>query len=110
MSMSADSTRRTGHNTNGAASVVLNMCRPAMLGVSFLRLLEPHALASGEGMGLHWQDWLEDFEHFMKGSQVTDAVQQFIASRNLIGKEIGQIIKELLTRHAIIISRGLQGA
>ncbi|KAJ1105521.1 hypothetical protein NDU88_002927 [Pleurodeles waltl] len=53
--------------------------------------------ARGGGMGLHWQDWLEDFKDFMKGSQVTDPVQQLIVLCNLIGKEVGQIIKELLT-------------
>ncbi|KAJ1097393.1 hypothetical protein NDU88_002513 [Pleurodeles waltl] len=33
----------------------------------------------------------------MKGSQVTDPVQQLIALHNLIGKEVEQIIKELPT-------------
>ncbi|KAJ1101195.1 hypothetical protein NDU88_006267 [Pleurodeles waltl] len=33
----------------------------------------------------------------MKGSQVTDPVQQLIGLRNLTGKEVGQIIKELAT-------------
>ncbi|KAJ1203403.1 hypothetical protein NDU88_007190 [Pleurodeles waltl] len=80
------------------------MYRPAILGVSFLRPLEPLALVSGGGMGLRWQDWLEDFEDFMKGSQVTDLVQQIIALCNLIGEEVGQIIKEL--PKDIIISRG----
>ncbi|KAJ1081631.1 hypothetical protein NDU88_001809 [Pleurodeles waltl] len=48
-------------------------------------------------MGLHWQDWLEDFEDFIKGSKVTDSVQQLTALGNLIGKDIGQVIKELQT-------------
>ncbi|KAJ1117482.1 hypothetical protein NDU88_005682 [Pleurodeles waltl] len=33
----------------------------------------------------------------MKGSQLTEPSQQFIALCNLIGKAVGQIIKELLT-------------
>ncbi|KAJ1109809.1 hypothetical protein NDU88_007167 [Pleurodeles waltl] len=48
-------------------------------------------------MGLGRKDWLEYFEDFMKGPQVTDPGQQLIALRNLFGKEVGQIIKELLT-------------
>ncbi|KAJ1192485.1 hypothetical protein NDU88_001792, partial [Pleurodeles waltl] len=58
---------------------------------------EPLILVSGGGLGLRWQDWLEDFRVFMKGSQVTDPVQQLIALHTLIGKEVGQIIKELPT-------------
>ena len=50
---------------------------------------------SGGGMGLRWQDWLDDFEDFMKGSQITDPEQCLIALRNLVRKEAGQIIKEL---------------
>ncbi|KAJ1203427.1 hypothetical protein NDU88_007213 [Pleurodeles waltl] len=73
------------------------MYRPTILGFSFLRPLEPLALVSGGGMGLRWQDWLEVFEDFMKGSQVTDLVQQIIVPRNLVGEEVGQIIKELPT-------------
>ncbi|KAJ1090495.1 hypothetical protein NDU88_003627 [Pleurodeles waltl] len=92
MSTSADSTQHTGQNTDGTAYVALNIYRPAILGVLILRPPEPLALVSGGGMGLHWQDWLEDF---MKGSQVTDPVQQLIALRNLNGTEVGQIIKEL---------------
>ncbi|KAJ1117524.1 hypothetical protein NDU88_005723 [Pleurodeles waltl] len=52
-------------------------------------------------MGLRLQDWLKDFEDFMKGSQVTDPVQQLIALRNIIGKEVGQIIKEL-QKHTLL--------
>ncbi|KAJ1110939.1 hypothetical protein NDU88_008285 [Pleurodeles waltl] len=66
-------------------------------GVPFPHPPEPLTLVSGEGMGLCWQDCLEDFEDFMKESQDTDPAQQFIALHNLIGKEVGQIIKELLT-------------
>ncbi|KAJ1113426.1 hypothetical protein NDU88_001672 [Pleurodeles waltl] len=103
--MSPDSTRHTGHNTDGVASVVLSspphaMCRQAIMGVSFLCPPEPLTLVLGGGMGCRWQDWLEDFKDFMKGSQVTDPVQQLIALRNLIGKEVGQIIKELPTNTA----------
>ncbi|KAJ1216566.1 hypothetical protein NDU88_004167 [Pleurodeles waltl] len=102
MSTSPDSTQRTGHNMDGVASVALSsppnaMCRPAIHGVSFLCPPEPLALVSGRGVGLRWQNWLKDFEDFMKRSQFTDPAQQLIVLRNLIGKEVGQIIKELPT-------------
>ncbi|KAJ1163683.1 hypothetical protein NDU88_004137 [Pleurodeles waltl] len=97
MSTSPGSTRRTGQKMDGTVSVALNMYRPIILWVSFLHPPELLVLVSGGGMGLHWQDWLEDFENFMKGSQVTDPVQQLIVLCNLIGKEVGQVIKELPT-------------
>ncbi|KAJ1115493.1 hypothetical protein NDU88_003717 [Pleurodeles waltl] len=87
-------------NTDGVTSVAHSspphaMRRPAILVVWFLRPLEPLALVSGGSMDLCWQDWMEDFEDSMKGSQVIDPAQQLIALCNLIGKEVGQINKEL---------------
>ncbi|KAJ1184269.1 hypothetical protein NDU88_001077 [Pleurodeles waltl] len=64
---------------------------------SCLHLLRSVAAAHGwRGMGLRWQDWLEDFKDFMKGSQVSDPAQQLIALPNLNGKEFGQYNKELM--------------
>ncbi|KAJ1113847.1 hypothetical protein NDU88_002088 [Pleurodeles waltl] len=64
-----------------------------------LTAIQPAALATRKrrGHGPLLAELVEGFKDFMKGSQVTHPVQQLIALRNLIGTEVGQIIKELLT-------------